>query len=97
MIRSSGLSVRIFCQWMSGGRSRSASHDSLLNEVGCLAHLAGSQIFDDRSCLLIGGLPTLLRMNGLEQVAHFADLCRRNVAEDIAIEMHHAALPLCLG
>ena len=71
--------------------------DSLLDEVGGLAHLAGPQIFDDCSGLPIGRLPALLRMNGLEHVAHFADPCRRHVAEDIPVEMHHATLPACLG
>ena len=71
--------------------------DSLLDEVGCLAHLAGSQILDDCFGLAVGGLPALLCMNGLEHVAHFTDPGRRHMAEDIAVEMHHATLPACLG
>ena len=71
--------------------------DGLLDELGCLAHLAGSQIFDDCFGLPFGCLSALLRMNGLEHVAHFADLRRRHMAEDIPVEMHHATLPACLG
>ena len=36
-------------------------------------------------------------MDGLELVAHLADPGRRHVAEDIPVEMHHAALPSRLG
>src|SRR3984957_2607145 len=32
-------------------------------------------------------------MDSLEHMAHLADLGRRHVAEDIPVEMHHAALP----
>jgi hypothetical protein len=49
--------------------------DALLDEVGCLTHLAGPKILDDRSGLLVGGRSALLRMNGFEHVAHVADLC----------------------
>ena len=71
--------------------------DALLDEVGCFAHLAGSKILDDRSGLLVGGRSVLLGMNGFEHVAHVTDLCCRHVAKDIAVEMHHAALPASLG
>src|SRR3984893_13191954 len=66
--------------------------DGLLDEVGCLGHLAGPQIVDDCLGLLVGGLAALLGMNGLEHVADLADPGRRDVAEDVAVEMHHAAL-----
>jgi hypothetical protein len=66
--------------------------DGLLDEVGCLAHLACPQVVDDRLCLVVGGLPALLGVNGLEHVADLANPGRREVAEDVAIEMHHAAL-----
>src|SRR4029077_20886722 len=36
-------------------------------------------------------------MDGLEHMAHLADLGRRHVAEDVPIKMHHAALPSRLG
>ena len=71
--------------------------DGVLNEVGCLAHLASPQLFDDRLCFVVGRLTTLLGMNGLEHVAHRANLGRRHVAENVAIEMHHAALVARLG
>jgi hypothetical protein len=42
--------------------------------------------------VLIGGVAALLGMNGLEHAAHLANPGRRDLAEDVAIEMHHAAL-----
>jgi hypothetical protein len=42
--------------------------------------------------VLIGGVAALLGMNGLEHAAHLANPDRRDLAEDVAIEMHHAAL-----
>jgi hypothetical protein len=63
--------------------------DGLLDEVGCFAHLACPQVADDRLCLVVGGLPALLGVNGLEHMAHPG---RRDVAKDVAVEMHHAAL-----
>src|SRR5512139_348101 len=36
-------------------------------------------------------------MNGFEHMADFADLCRRHMAENIAVKMNHAPLPACLG
>ena len=36
-------------------------------------------------------------MDGFEHVAHLANLGRRHVAEDIPVEMHHAALPAGVG
>ena len=71
--------------------------DALLDEIGCLVHLGGAQVVDDRSCLPVSRFPALLSMDGLEHVAHFADPGRRHVAEDIPVEMHHAALPARLG
>jgi hypothetical protein len=31
-------------------------------------------------------------MDGLEHMAHLADLCRRHVAEDVPIKMHHGVV-----
>ena len=39
---------------------RRCSLDALLDEIGCRVHLAGPQVVDDRSGLLIGGVPALL-------------------------------------
>ena len=47
--------------------------DGLLDEIGCLAHLAGPQIVDDCLGLLVGCLAALLGMNGLEHVADLAN------------------------
>ena len=52
---------------------------------------------DDRTRLSVGRVPALLGMDGLEHMAHLADLGRRHVAEDVPIKMHHAALPSRLG
>ncbi len=71
--------------------------NGLFDELGCLVHLAGSEILDDCFGLPFGCFPVLLRMNGFEHVAHVTDLRRRHMAEDIAVEMHHATLPACLG
>ena len=71
MIRSSGLLVLIFCQWMSGKIIGQSFVESLLDE---------------------GGVAALVGMNGLEHAAHLANPGRRDLAEDVAIEMHHAAL-----
>ena len=64
-----------------------------LDQIGRRVHLGGAQVVDDRSRLPIGRVPALLGMNSLEHMAHLADLGRRYVAEDIPVEMHHAALP----
>src|SRR6202166_270461 len=66
--------------------------DGLLDEVGCFAHLACPQVANDRLGLVVGGLPALLGVNGLEHMAHLTDPGRRDVAKDVAVEMHHAAL-----
>jgi hypothetical protein len=39
--------------------------DGLLDEVGCLAHLACPQVANDHLGLVLGGLTALLGMNGL--------------------------------
>ena len=36
-------------------------------------------------------------MDRLEHMAYLADSGRRNMTEDVAVEMHHAALPTGLG
>ena len=38
-----------------------------------------------------------LGMDGLEHQGHLAQLAGRHMAEDVAIEVHHAALPARLG
>jgi hypothetical protein len=56
-----------------------------------------AEFVDDRRRLGLGGCPGLLGMDRLEHVADLADLARRHVAEDIAVEMHDAALPPGIG
>src|SRR4029450_6859896 len=43
--------------------------DALLDEIGCRVHLAGPQVIDDRSGLLIGRVSALLGMDGLWHMA----------------------------
>jgi hypothetical protein len=93
MIRSSGLLVRILLPVnVREAIVGQGLVDGLLDEVGCLGHLACPQVVDDRLCLVVGGLPALPGVNGLEHMAHLTDPGRRDVAKDIAVEMHHAAL-----
>ena len=66
--------------------------DSLLDQVGCLAHLTGTEVLDDCFGLVVGGRSTLLRMNGFEHVTYVTDLCCRHMAEDIPVKMHHGVV-----
>src|SRR6516165_3804513 len=63
------------------------------DEIGGCGHPRGAQIRDDRAGLVVGSLTALLGMDGLEHMADLANLRRRHMAEDIAIKVHHAALP----
>ena len=68
-----------------------------LDQIGRRVHLAGSQIFDDRSRFAVGRVAALLGMDGFEHVAHLADPGCRHMAEDVPIKMNHAALPPSVG
>ena len=68
-----------------------------LDQIGRRVHPGGAQVVDDRSRLSVGRVSALLGMDGLEHMAHLADLGRRHVAEDVPIKMHHAALPASVG
>src|ERR1700745_2010336 len=67
--------------------------DAALHQLGCRSHSGLAQNVDDRAGLAISRLPGLLGVNGLEHVADLADPGDWHMAEHIAIEMHHAALP----
>ena len=67
--------------------------DAALDQIGRGVHPVGPQTFDDRAGLAIGRIAVLLGMDGLEHVAHLADLGGRHMAEDVPIKMNHAALP----
>ena len=82
---------------MSGKTVRQSLVDRLLDDVGRLAHLDGTQIGDDSVSLLLGGVPAFLRVDGLEHMADFTNPARRNVAEDVPIKMHDTPLPARLG
>ena len=63
------------------------------DEIGGGVHPGGAQIVDDCSCLPVRRVAALLGMDSLEHVAHLTDLGGRYVAENVPVEMHHAALP----
>ena len=67
--------------------------DTAFDEIGCRGHPGGTQIIDNRSRFTVGCFPAFLGMDRLKHVTDFANLAGRYVAEDIPVEMHHAALP----
>ena len=71
--------------------------DAFLDQFGRPGHPLASQLADHRVRLLLGRVPALLGVDGLEHLGHLAHLGRGHVAENIAEEMHHAALPPCIG
>ena len=71
--------------------------DASLDEISGRVHPGGAQIVDNGSRLPVSGFAALLSMNSLEHMADLPDLGRWHVAEDIAVEMNHAALPSRLG
>jgi len=56
--------------------------NGLLDEIGCLAHLAGPQFGDDCIGLVFGSVPAFLRMNGLKHmdssINELFSACRRS-------------------
>ena len=52
---------------------------------------------DDLGRFALGGWQVLLGVDGLQHQRHLAQLAGRHVAEDVAVEVHHAALPARLG
>src|SRR5690242_10541079 len=70
--------------------------NSLLDEIGRLAHLAGAQFGDDCIGLFFGSVPAFLRMNGLKHMANFPNLGRGDMAKDVPVEMHDTPLPASL-
>jgi len=51
-----------FLRWNAEAIVGQGLMDGLFDEVGCLAYFACRQVFDDRLCLVVGGLPALLGM-----------------------------------
>ena len=47
--------------------------------------------------LALGSRKVLLGMDGLQHQRHLAQFAGRQMAEDVAIEVHHTALPARLG
>ena len=66
--------------------------DAVLDLLGSLLQLHGSQFGNNRFRLLAGGLLALLRMDRLEHFRYNFDLGFGNNGENIAVEMHRAAL-----
>ena len=52
---------------------------------------------NDLGRFALGGRQVLLGVDGLEHQRHLAQLAGRHMAEDVAVEVHHAALPARLG
>ena len=76
---------------------------SVVGQVSCVAVSTGSAALpslmpvEARNDLAGAGRRHGVGMDGLEQQHHLAQLAGRHMAEDVAIEMHHAALPEGLG
>ena len=52
---------------------------------------------NDLCRLALGGRKIFLGVDGLEHQRHLAQLAGGDAAEDVAVEVHHAALPARLG
>jgi hypothetical protein len=52
---------------------------------------------NDLACLALSRREIFLGMDGLEHQGDLAQLASRHVAEDVAVKMHHAALPARIG
>src|ERR1700704_3534647 len=68
-----------------------------LDPLGRLAEPHVSQSPDNLRRVALGGWQVLLSMDGLEHQRHLAQLAGGDMAEDVAVEMHHATLPARLG
>ena len=71
--------------------------DGGLDEFGRLGQPHGAQLGDDVLGLASGRLAALLGVDRLQHESHLAQLRRRYMAEDVAVEMHRAVLPAGLG
>ena len=66
--------------------------NAILDFLGGLLQLHGAQLGDHGLCLLAGGFFALLRVDRLEHLRHDFDLGFGHNGENIAVEMHRAAL-----
>ena len=66
--------------------------NAVLDLLGSLLQFHGAQLGDHGFRLLTGGFLTLLRVDRLEHFCHNFDLGFRHNRENIAVEMHRAAL-----
>ena len=66
--------------------------DAVLDLLGGLLQFHGAQLSDHGFCLLTGRLFALLRVNRLEHFCHNFDLGFGHNGENVAVEMHRAAL-----
>ena len=71
--------------------------DAFLDQFGRSGHRLASQLADHRVRLVLGRVPALLGVDGLEHVGHLAHVGRGLVAEYIAAEMQQATLLPCIG
>ena len=66
--------------------------DAILDLLGSLLLLHGTEFFRHSFCLLTGRLFALLGVDRLEHFCHNFDLGFRHNGENIAVEMHRAAI-----
>ena len=71
--------------------------DAILDLLGGLLQLHGAQLGNHGLRLLAGGHLALLRMDRLEHFCHNSDLGSGHNRENVAVEMHRAALVFGLG
>ena len=82
------LGKRVVGQGLGHGR---------LDQLGCFAEPHAVEPGNDLCGFALGGWEILLGVNGLQHQRHLAQLAGRHMAEDVAIEVHHTALPARLG
>jgi len=71
--------------------------DPFPHQLGGRRQLQGFELGHHRFGLLLGGLAIFLGVDRLEHRRHLLDLALGHHREDVAVEVHHAPLPLGLG
>lgn len=66
----------------------------LFSPVSHLAKLHGPELADHRCRLLSGGPMAFLGMDRLQHQGYLPDLCGGHMAEDVAVPVDDAALPV---
>jgi hypothetical protein len=71
--------------------------DAVLDDLGGLGQLHRPQLFNDQASLLLRRFGIFLGLDGLQHRCYFLHLADWHRRPDVAVEVHHAALPLRLG